>query len=189
MKKFWIYSIVAAAMLCSGASNAGGDNGYVGDTTSGYKTGGFFGLSGSYVFSLQSSIIKTNNGFLDDSYDGDGGSFGVHLGGQEGQWRATLSYEYFDNDDQNYDLFLAQIDYLFIPDAGMFQPYIGIDGGYLNYETTGDNTGGFTYGGALGINFSISQHLDVDLGVRYLFASQDEVDHLGTVNIGFNYFY
>lgn len=189
MKKGGIYSIIAAAVLSGGFAFAGGDNGFVVEQ-GGYKTGGFMGLRGAFAFSLQSSIVKYADGtFQDDNYDGSGASFGVHLGGQEGQWRATLAYEYFDNDDQNYDLFLGQVDYLFLPTAGQLQPYLGIDGGYLNYETTGADAGGFAYGGAFGVTFPVGEHFDLNLEGRYLFATQDEVDHLGTVNIGFNYFY
>ncbi len=185
-----IKTVMLSGLIMAGSLlYAGGDNGSVGGT--GYKTGGFFGLRGSYVFSLQSSIIGwPGGGYYDDNYDGNGGSFGVHLGGQEGQWRATLAYEYFDKDDQNYDLFLGQIDYLFLPNPGIVQPYIGLDAGYINYETPGaDDSGGLAYGAATGITFAVSDHFDLDVGVRYLFATQDEVDHLGTVTFGFNYFY
>jgi hypothetical protein len=170
---------------------AGGDNGNA-QITSGYRTGGFLGLKGSYVFSIQSSIDYIPGfGYFDDSYDGSGGSFGVQIGGQEGQWRATLSYEYFDNDDsQNYDLFLAQIDYFFIENPSDFKPYLGIDGGWLNYETDGtSDSDGFAYGAALGVVFTIGENVDLDLSGRYLFSTQDEVDHVGSVNFAINYYY
>ena len=151
------------------------------------------GVRGGYVFSAQSSIIGLGNSqYFDDNYDGSSGTFGVHLGGQEGQWRATLAYEYYDNgDEQNYDLFLAQVDYLFLPNPGRyFQPYIGVDLGYLNYETVGaKDSGGLAYGAAAGINIPVNDNIDIDVGLRYLFATQDEVDHIGSISIGINYFY
>lgn len=190
MKNGLMKRLVATSIMAGSLLMAGGDNGMVANDFA-YKTGGFFGVRGSFVFSMKSSIDWTGSKYLFDSYDGNGGSFGVHLGGQEGQWRATLAYEYFDNsDDQNYDLFLTQIDYLFLPNPGAFQPYIGLDLGYLNYETVGTgNKGGAAYGGAAGVNFVVNEHVDLDLEVRYLFASQDEVDHIGSVNFSLNYFY
>jgi len=190
MKKLWVSGVTVLLMLAANPLAAGGDNGYVSEG-SGYKTGGFFGIRGGYSFSVQGSWIGLGNGtYFDDNHDGDGASFGAHLGGQEGQWRATLAYEYYDNDDQNYDLFLGQVDYLFLPNPGTFQPYLGVDAGYVSYETTGaEDSGGFAYGGAAGITFAISDHIDVNVEGRYLFATQDELDHIGTVSVGLNYFY
>lgn len=192
MKKSRIGLGLLSMLLAGAMAFAGGDNGVATVGGNGYKTGGFLGVRGGYVFSAQSSIIGLGNGqYFDDNYDGSSGTFGVHLGGQEGQWRATLAYEYYDNgDEQNYDLFLGQVDYLFLPEAGMFQPYLGVDLGYLNYETTGaDDVGGAAYGGAFGVTIPLGEHLDVNVEGRYLFATQDEVDHIGSVMVGINYFY
>ncbi|WP_456432072.1 hypothetical protein [Nitratifractor sp.] len=185
-----VLASIAAAAVCFGAAHADSVN--IGEN--GYQTGGFVGIRGGYTFSIQSSVIGLPGGsFLDDSYKGNGGTFGIQLGGQEGQWRAALGYEYFDNsDDQNYDLFLLEVDYFVLPDASMyrFQPYLGLDLGYLNYETTGaPNSSGMAYGLSAGVNVPVTEHVDVDLGVRYLFATQDEVDHIGTVNVSLNYYY
>jgi hypothetical protein len=183
-------SVLMSVVLAGGLAVAGGDNGAV-TSSDGYKTGGFFGIRGGFVFSMQSSVTWLGNQYADDSYDGSGGSFGAHLGGQEGQWRMTLAYEYFDNsDDQSYDLFLAQIDYFFLQNPGAIRPYLGLDGGYLSYETSyTDDKGGFAYGGALGVAFSINDNFEADISTRYLFATQDEVDHIGSVNFSLNYFY
>jgi hypothetical protein len=172
---------------------AGGDNGTVDYTngSSGYKTGGFFGVRGSYVFSIKSSQTWLGNQYVDDNYDGSGGSFGAQIGGQEGQWRATLAYEYFDNnDDQNYDLFLGQIDYFFMSNPDAIRPYLGLDLGWLNYETSGtDDKNGMAYGGSLGVAVPVGENFELDLSARYLFATQDEVDHIGSVNFSINYYY
>jgi opacity protein-like surface antigen len=191
MKAKMLKSVALAALMAGGWAMAGGSNGVVVDSN-GYKTGGFFGVRGSFVFSIQSSIIGMPDGsYWDDSYDGNGGSFGIHLGGQEGQWRATLAYEYFDNDDeQNYDLFMAQVDYFFLESPGAFQPYIGVNGGLLSYETKdADDVSGFAYGAAAGVNFAVNENIDLDFSLRYMFATQDEVDHIGSVNFSINYFY
>jgi len=192
MKLTLIKRTLLATLLSGGVLSAGGIDGGTVTSGTGYRTGGFIGLKGAMVFSIQSSIVGLGGGrYLDESYDGSGGSFGVHLGGQEGQWRATLGYEYFDNDDaQNFDLFSAEVDYFFLENPGAFQPYIGLVGGYLNYETTNaEDSGGFAYGASAGVNIPVGENIDLDLGLRYLFATQDEVDHIGSVNFSINYFY
>ncbi|NPB03509.1 MAG: hypothetical protein GXO39_03720 [Thermotogae bacterium] len=192
MKKIAGKGALVAALLAGGVLMAGGIDGGAVSSSSGYRTGGFIGVKGSMVFSVQSSIVGLGDGsYLDDSFDGSGAAFGVHLGGQEGQWRAILGYEYFDNDDnQNYDLFSAEVDYFFIENPGAFQPYIGIVGGYLNYETSNaEDSGGFAYGGTAGVTIPLNQNFDIDFGLRYMFATQDEVDHIGSVNFSVNYFY
>jgi len=191
MKLTLIKRTLLASVIAGGLLSAGGiDGGAV--SSSDYRTGGFIGIRGGMVFSIQSSVVGLGDGtYLDDSYDGSGGSFGVQIGGQEGQWRTTLAYEYFDNDDaQNFDLFSAELDYFFLENPQAFQPYIGAVAGYLNYETTNaDDSSGFAYGAAAGVSIPVNQNIDVDMSFRYLFATQDEVDHIGSVNFAINYFY
>jgi len=187
IKKAFLASVMAGSLLC-----AGGIDGGTVISSNGYRTGGFIGVRGAMVFSIQSSIIGVGDGtYLEDSHDGSGGSFGIQIGGQEGQWRATLGYEYFDNDEpQNFDLFFSEVDYFFLENPRAFQPYLGIVGGYLSYETSyAEDSGGFAYGASAGVNFNLSDNIDLDLSLRYLFATQDEVDHVGSVNFAINYFY
>ncbi len=181
---------VLSVVMAGGIAVAGGDYTAATDNV-GYHTGGFMGVRGSYVFSIKSSILGLpGGGYFDDNYKGDGGSFGVYLGGQEGQWRAILSYDYFDNDKQNYDLFMGEIDYFFLQNPPAFQPYLGINGGWLGYETpNASDSDGFSYGATLGVVYRINQSVDLDFSARYLFATQDEVDHIGSFSLGINYFY
>jgi len=178
------------ATLCAGSiAMAGGD--YTTAGVSGYHNGGFLGVRGSYVFSIQSSILGLpGGGYFDDNYDGNGGSFGAEIGGQEGQWRAILSYDYFDKDNQNYDLFMGEVDYFLLENPGSLQPYLGLNAGWLGYETpNASDTDGLAYGGTLGVVYRVGEKVDLDLSARYLFATQDEVDHIGSVNFAISYFY
>jgi opacity protein-like surface antigen len=114
-----------------------------------------------------------------------------------------LSFNYFDgNEDgnkQNYEKGLLSVDYLFLysnQEKSAFQPFIGINIGYMNYESTNDiDMSGFVYGAQAGLIFSITETVDIDVMYRYSLsnATQDDrdasLDHVGSIVFGINYIY
>jgi len=128
------------------------------------------------------------------NHDGSGASIGLRLGAQNAQWRSMLILDYFDSDDddQTYERGMIQVDYYIMASnftTTTFRPYIGINGGYINYESTGIDESGFTYGGQVGFTAAVSDNIDFDVAYRYSLANPDELDHVGNVVFGINYLY
>ncbi len=128
------------------------------------------------------------------SHKGKGFSVGLRLGAQNEQWRSMVMFDYYNNktDKQKYERALIQVDYFIMPDtfAGtMFKPYVGVNGGYLNYESKGIDTSGITYGGQIGVQATVSDHIDVDLGYRYSIARPKELGNIGNIALGVHYVY
>jgi len=129
------------------------------------------------------------------NHDGTGVSIGLRLGAQNAMWRSMVVLDYFnsDDDDQTYERVMVQVDYYVMASnfsTTAFRPYIGINGGYANYETTGkSDINGFTYGGQVGFTAAVSDNIDFDVAYRHAFAGPDELDHIGNVVFGVNYLY
>ncbi len=129
---------------------------------------------------------------LDQNYEGTGASIGLRLGAQNLQWRSMLMFDYFDKDAQTYERIMAQIDYFISPNrfsTTAFRPYIGVNGGYMNYEGGTVDESGFTYGGQAGFTTAVTQNIEVDLAYRYNVTTFDELDNVGNVAFGINYLY
>ena len=110
------------------------------------------------------------------------------------------------NDDytQNYMKGLLSVDYLFSMSEGgesKFKPYLGLNAGYIWYET-GDtpntlDADGFVLGGQAGVIFSVTENIDLDLMYRYSaglnvtddYSDTDRVDGIGSIVFGINYLY
>ncbi len=132
--------------------------------------------------------------FGEKNHDGNGVSIGVRLGAQNALWRSMVVLDYFnsDDDDQNYERVMVQVDYYIMAESfntAAFRPYIGINGGYANYESTNIDVSGFTYGGQIGFTAAVSNNIDLDIAYRHAFAGPDELDHIGNVVFGVNYLY
>jgi|GEM_PF-2494953 hypothetical protein len=187
--------------ISSIGANAGGDvvayeePGAVASNVS--KNGSFVGVEGSYVFDLQSDVTFEGNAPTIQNFKGSGGSFGVNMGAKQDCWRALVGFEHYSNEDedQNFERVFAQADYFPLDSSyamgTMFaNPYVGLNLGWLNYETSGtEDKNGVAYGGQAGFTKSFSNNWDMDMGVRYMFSNIEEVDHIGTVNVGLHYYY
>jgi len=128
------------------------------------------------------------------NHEGSGASVGLRLGAQNDQWRSMLLLDYFssDSDMQNYERAMIQVDYYVTPstfDTTAFRPYVGLNGGYLNYEGDTIDESGFTYGGQLGFTAAMTETVDFDVAYRYSVTGFDELDHVGNVAFGVNYLY
>ena len=129
------------------------------------------------------------------NHEGSGVSVGLRLGAQNAMWRSMVLFDYFnsDDDDQTYERAMVQVDYYIMAanfNTTAFRPYIGVNAGYANYETTNKpDINGFTYGGQVGFTAAVSDTIDFDVAYRHAFAGPDELDHIGNVVFGVNYLY
>jgi len=164
----------------------------------------FIGLELGYA-TVQGSAYNESGVFpvYEPDYEGSDIEYGIRIGAQREEWRTTLSFNYFDSDKddrkQNYEKVLASLDYFFLyssQEKSQFQPFLGINLGYVNYESTQDiDMDGFIYGAQAGVLFHVTDTIDIDLLYRYSLSSatQDdrnaELDHIGSIVFGINYIY
>jgi len=129
----------------------------------------------------------------EDGKTSKGTSFGLRLGAQNEQWRTMFGLGYFDDEGRNVEKVFLSIDYFFI-ESNMIsgyaiQPYMGVNIGYMNYESVGVDEDGLTYGGQGGVLLGLTETVDFDLAYRYTLSSADALDHMGEVVFGLNYQY
>ena len=131
----------------------------------------------------------------DQFYEGSDVTYGLRFGAENDKYRTMLLYDYYDNtdEDQNLQLGLISIDYYVVSEdmASMtIKPFVGINVGYMRYESTLVDDSDFVYGGQAGVVASISDSIDIDLSYRYSLTWETEVmDHFGAVMLGLNYLY
>ncbi len=160
----------------------------------------FIGLELGYA-TVQGDVGGFFPGDIIRDYEGSDIEFGIRLGAQDEEWRTMLLFNYFDGDEdgykQNYEKGLLSIDYFFLSsNQSNFQPFLGLNVGYINYESTDNiDMSGFIYGGQAGVVFSVTDYIDLDLMYRYSLsnATQDDrdasLDHVGSIVFGINYLY
>jgi len=155
----------------------------------------FFGLEVGYA-TVQGDV---GEGILNtiSNYEGSDIEFGVRMGAQENEWRATFGFNYFDGSEdgyvQNYEKFTGNLDYMFLKsNKSTIQPFIGANIGYINYESTNNiDMSGFLYGVQTGVVLSITEHIDIDVQYRYSLGvdASDTFDSIGSAVVGINYLY
>ena len=121
-------------------------------------------------------------------------SYGLRLGAMKDKWRGTFALNFYDSGVHNVERFLASFDYLFLNEEGetsinAISPYIGLNVGYMNFESVGVDESGLVYGGQVGIIYSAMEAVDLDLGYRYSLSKSDALDHSGDILFGINYKY
>ncbi|MDQ7047888.1 MAG: hypothetical protein Q9M39_09915 [Sulfurovum sp.] len=158
----------------------------------------FIGMELGYAF-VQGDVGGFFPGDVIRDHKGSDIEYGVRMGAQNEEWRTTLSYNYFDAEEngivQNYEKGLVALDYFYLFENKMdFQPFIGASVGYINYESTNNiDMSGLIYGLETGIVFSVTDAIDIDLLYRYSLANaaQDDrdasLDHVSSVVFGMNY--
>jgi opacity protein-like surface antigen len=131
----------------------------------------------------------------DQFYEGSDVTYGLRFGAQNDKYRTMILFDYYDNtdEDQNLQMGLVTIDYYVMSqDAASFtiKPFIGINVGYMRYESTLVDDSDFVYGGQAGLVASISENIDIDLSYRYSLTWETEaMDHFGAAMLGLNYLY
>jgi opacity protein-like surface antigen len=173
-------SILLLSMVLSSALNA----------KEGETTERFIGLE------IGASTIQANTGgiFGEDNVKGTDAEFGVRIGAQNSDWRTLLALNYYDNkeSDQNVERGMLGFDYYLLTSefkSASFKPYLGVHGGYMNYESTQKDENGFFYGGQAGFTLDVADKIDVDVAYRYSLGDMEEVDHMGNFVLGVNYLY
>jgi len=123
----------------------------------------------------------------------EGRGLGLRLGAENEQWRTMFILGFFDDEGRNVEKLLLSIDYFFIKtevmDNYLIQPYLGLNFGYMNYESKHIDADGFLYGAQGGMVVDATEQIGLDLGYRYSLSSADELDHTGEVIFGLNYKY
>jgi len=121
-----------------------------------------------------------------------GVEFGLRIGAQSDVWRSMLLLNYFDEGDQNTEKLQLTVDYFFLnstEEQNYFKPYLGVNAGYMNYESTGVDESGFLYGAQAGFVVEVMESIDIDFGYRYSLSTADKFDHTSGVVFGINYLY
>jgi hypothetical protein len=130
----------------------------------------------------------------DQNYKTNGLSYGLRLGAQNSEWRTMLTFDRFKNDEASYERGEIHADYLLHVMSGAESmgiiPFIGVNGGYANYEAKGGiNENGFTYGAEAGVIVDLTENIDVDVMYQYTIGYADAFDHVGNLKVGINYKY
>ncbi len=159
--------------------------------------------AGSYdVEAVQSKVFVgvqlggawVQGSYLNDlNYQTDGFAYGARVGAQNDKWRTLVSIDKFNNDESSYERLEVHAQYLLSlqqMSAYGLRPFLGLNGGYANYEAKGGyNESGFTYGGEAGVVFDLSDNVDIDLTYQYTISNADAFDHVGNLILGINYKY
>lgn len=149
---------------------------------------GFIGLEVGYA-TVQGDV----GGFFSElDRKGDAVEYGLRVGAQTGEWRTMFTLSYYDSgsDDQNIEKGYLMLDYFFLQnDKSAFRPFIGINAGYVNYESTFIDESGFLYGGQAGFVVNVAESIELDLSYRYSLSNADALDHIDNIVFGINYLY
>ncbi len=179
------------AAICVGmvlSSTVYADNYSVGKKFLGIEVGGA---------QLQGGVYPDLNNVLvfDPMFEGSDVTYGIRFGAQNDKYRSMLLFDYYDNvdEDQNLQLGLVSVDYYVLSQdaaAVTIKPFIGINLGYLRYQSSFVDENSFAYGGQAGLVASVSDKIDIDLAYRYTLSSNaPTMDHFGAAMVGLNYIY
>lgn len=144
---------------------------------------------------IGSATVQADTGglFGEPDYKGTDIEYGFRIGAQNEEWRSMLVFDYYDNtdDDQNIEKGLIELDYFFMgrdPSVkSTFNPYFGVNLGYMNYESTGIDESGFLYGGQVGFTLEVADTIDLDVMYRYSLTDAAGTDHIESFVFGINY--
>ena len=181
---------IAIALLCTALSSSL----YAGEFSS---ARGFVGLE---VGAATIEADANNAFYRDQNHRGSDVEYGFRLGAQSDEWRTMFVFDYFDSSgDIRTEKGLLSLDYFLtssdISDNVSFKPYIGVNIGYMNYES--DRTlhmfsideSGMLYGAQAGFVLGVTESIDLDLLYRYSLTDAKNTDHIGSFVFGINYLY
>ena len=157
----------------------------------------FIGLEiGSTKIDSSTKVFLTDDedDIIGDPAKYDGGSeieYGIRIGAEKDEWRTTLLYSYYNNDDEGIEETMHKgsllLDYFIWSSNSIdynVKPYIGLNVGYMSYEASGDLLGegnqvyaddsGLFYGAQAGIAMTISEVVQLDLSYRYSLIAMDD---------------
>jgi opacity protein-like surface antigen len=171
------------------------------------KSRPFIGVELGYA-TMKADALNYFDPSVYPDYESSDIEYGVRIGARKDDWRTTVVVNYLDttndNYDQNYLKGSIEIDYMFTVTEGgdsALKPFLGLNAGYISYET-GDtpnkiDPSGFTYGGQIGVVYSVTEKVDLDLKYRYTAGANVEDDSsdrnrvqgIGSIVFGINYLY
>ena len=131
----------------------------------------------------------------DQFYKGSDITYGLRFGAQNEEWRTMLLFDYYDNtdEDQSMEMGMVTVDYFVVSSEAAsitVKPYVGLNVGYMNYESSFIDESGIMYGGQGGVVANVSEKVDLDISYRYsLGYDTADLDHLGVFMLGLNYLY
>ncbi len=143
---------------------------------------------------LDTSIKLDVNDFYLGQFDETSDSmteYGLRIGAENEEWRATLLYTYADNKDagvkETTNKGSLLLDYFFWSSGGLdyeIKPYLGLHVGYMNYEVTTDlglginrrivDSSGMFYGAQLGVALNVSEVVGFDISYKYSVTSIED---------------
>jgi opacity protein-like surface antigen len=150
--------------------------------------------SGKVFLGVQASRAWVQGTHKTDlNYATSGWGYGVRVGAQNSEWRTLISVDKLNNGKVSYERAELHTQYLFalpqMTEMG-WHPFLGLNGGYANYEAEGGiNENGIMYGGEVGVVFDLNDQVDIDLSYQYSMSRAAAFDHVGNLGIGINYKY
>ncbi|OQX49596.1 MAG: hypothetical protein B5M46_04850 [Epsilonproteobacteria bacterium 4484_20] len=161
---------------------------YAGNTENYSEGRTFVGAEVGFVkLEASANIYDTFTGAVSPTFESKSDSntaYGFHIGAQDADWRTTLLYSYYNNeeglDTETIHKGGVYLDYFILQselESVTFMPYIGLHIGYMSYEWTEDIGFGLSqvnaddsnvyYGGQVGIAVMIAESFQFDLSYRY----------------------
>lgn len=136
----------------------------------------------------------TNDGtFTYNDVEGQDVVYGIRIGAETEEWRASLLVDIFDNkeDNQEYKSGSILLDYFIPVSASLwwFKPYIGLHGGYMAYSSTGTESDGMLFGAQGGFVVRLAESFNMDLGYRYSATQALYTKRIQSLQVGFNYLF
>jgi opacity protein-like surface antigen len=151
------------------------------------ETNAFIGLELGYA-TVDGQVVGNSNIFEQS----ENVEYGVHIGAQNSEWRAILALNYYNDSEtkQNVEKFIGMVDYFFLANPyDAIRPYIGMNIGAVNYESTGVEATDMIYGGQAGVVLNVGDNIEADLSYRYSISSATELNDMSSMVFGLNYIY
>ena len=129
-------------------------------------------------------------GYNSDIVGDNANTIAIRYGQQNRDWRTSFTLETKQND---YQIFTMGIDRTIMHSlvTSKLRIYAGIRVGAITQDDLdGDTNIGYSYGGAMGLMYYISDTIDFDIGYRYLkITDLVGIDNIKGVTVGLHYFF
>jgi opacity protein-like surface antigen len=136
--------------------------------------------------------IQAGNSFVGSS---SVPTIGLKYGVQTRKYRTSLSYNYGEKSNTNYQTLIAQVDTGILTNTfknSSFKPYAGLSFGAMQEKNklSSVTDKGYVYGINTGLAYIFNDSLDFDLGYKYLQTSKlKNIDALSDLSLSMHYFY
>ena len=130
-------------------------------------------------------------------YDGEiAPTIGFKYGRQTKTWRTAISYNYAQESSDRYQSLIMQIDTGVLTELFRdipLKPYLGFSIGAMEHKNSKHDLSkdrGYLYGINTGVNYVLSNSLDIDFGYRYM--SSDKLRYMsnrGDISLSLHYYF